>query len=102
MIRVRAAHLTAGGGMSRNALLIQLMADATGLPLQRATEAESTGLGCAILVAAGAGVHADVATAARAMCRFDSIAPDRERHERCARGFAKWRELYDNLETMSL
>ncbi|MGH7788212.1 MAG: FGGY-family carbohydrate kinase [Candidatus Binatia bacterium] len=99
---VAAAHLTAGGGMSRNALLVQWLADATGLSVRRAVEPESTGLGCAVLVAAGAGVHPDIASAVRAMCRFESIAPDDERRDHCARGFAKWRALYDHLETLSV
>lgn len=99
---VRTTRLIAGGGMSRNDLLMQLTADITGLPVRRSCEAENTGLGCAILVASGAGVHADIITAARAMCRHQEIAPDLGRREQSEIGFSKWRELYERLETVSL
>ncbi|MEO8604393.1 MAG: FGGY-family carbohydrate kinase [bacterium] len=94
--------LLAGGGMSRNDLLAQLIADCAGMPLRRAREPQSTGLGCAMLVAAGAGVHADIVSAARAMCRHEDVLPNTARRAESDSGFAKWRELYDNLETLSV
>ena len=96
------AAVTVGGGMSRNALLLELIADAAGVPVRRAREAESTGLGCAVLVAAGSGVYPDIGAAAGAMCRHDAIAPQAERLDQCASGFAKWRELYESLENVSV
>jgi len=95
-------RLIAGGGMSRNDLIIRLIADTIGLPVRRAIEPQSTGLGCAMLVAAGAGVHRDVATAARLMCRHEDIAADATRRGEIDSAFAKWRELYDTLETLSV
>jgi sugar (pentulose or hexulose) kinase len=91
-----------GGGMSRSRLLVQLIADATGLPVRRALEPENTGLGCAILVAQGAGVHSNVHAGVRAMCRHEDIAPDPNRRAAVERGFAKWRELYTRLEELSV
>ena len=95
-------RLIAGGGMSRNDLLMQLVADCTGLPIRRALEPQSTGLGCAMLVAAGAGVYGDVPTAARTMCRHANLLPDAGRRAELDTGFAKWRELYDALEALSV
>lgn len=97
-----AAEVIVGGGMSRNALLVELIADASGLPLRRAVEPQSTGLGCAMLVAAGAGAHADLGAAARAMCRHETIVPDAARRAAHDAGFGKWRELYDSLQGLSI
>jgi len=97
-----ATRLIAGGGMSRNDLLVQLIADTVGLPVRRACEAENTGLGCAILVANGAGVYPDIASAAAAMCRHQDVAPDPERRAHSDSGFTKWRELYERLEELSV
>jgi L-ribulokinase len=94
--------LIAGGGMSRNELLLQLLADVTGLTVRCAEEPESTGLGCAILTACGAGVYDDVGKAAAAMCRHRAIHPDDQRRDRYETAFKKWRELYDVLDTLSV
>jgi autoinducer 2 (AI-2) kinase len=96
------ACLIAGGGMSRNELLLQLLADVTGLTVRCTEEPESTGLGCAILAASGAGVYGDVGKAAVAMCRHREIHPDDQRHDRYETAFKKWRELYDVLDTLSV
>ncbi len=96
------ARLTVGGGMSRGDLLVQLTADTIGVPVRRAAEAESTGLGCAMLIAAGAGAYADTRGAVAAMSRHDEIEPDDARRAECDSGFAKWRELYDSLENLTV
>ena len=95
-------RLIAGGGMSRNDLLMHLTADVVGLPVRRAQEAENTGLGCAILVASGAGVYPDIVAAAGTMCRYEDIAPDPTRRPDSDSGFSKWRELYERLEELSV
>ncbi len=94
--------LFAGGGMTRNGLLLQILADVTGLPVRCAAEPECTGLGCAILVAVGAGVYPDIPSAVSAMCRHRDIAPDAGRHRSYGAPFAKWRELYDTLDQLSI
>jgi autoinducer 2 (AI-2) kinase len=91
-----------GGGMSRNDLLVQLLADGTGLPVRRSNEPESTGLGCAMLVAAGAAVYPSVAAAAQAMGGHRVVAPDPSRRAQADTSFAKWRELYDTLGELSV
>jgi autoinducer 2 (AI-2) kinase len=95
-------YLIAGGGMSRNEFLMRLTADSVGIPIRRAVEPESTGLGCAMLVAQGAGVYADTGTAVRAMCRHEEILPDASRKDLVESGFAKWRALYDSLGALSV
>lgn len=94
--------LLAGGGMSRLRLLMQLVADAIDRPVLRATEAQSTGLGGALLVALGAGVHPDAPSAVAAMCRHERVEPDAGRRAASEAGYAKWRELYDALDTFSV
>jgi sugar (pentulose or hexulose) kinase len=98
----RATEIIIGGGMSRSELLVRFLADIGGLPVRRAVEPQSTGLGCAMLVAVGAGAHADPASAVRAMCRHEVVPADASRHDAVAAGFHKWRELYDSLETHSI
>jgi sugar (pentulose or hexulose) kinase len=99
---VTTQRLIAGGGMTRNRLLIQLIADATGISVRRTGEPESTGLGCAMLVATGSGMYPDIATAARAMCRSADVSANPDRRAYVETGFAKWRELYDGLENLSV
>jgi autoinducer 2 (AI-2) kinase len=97
-----AAELIVGGGMSRSVLLVRLVADIAGLPVRQALEPQSTGLGCAILVAAGAGAHADVPAAVRAMCRHRMILPDGGRREAFDAAYRKWRGLYASLESLTI
>lgn len=97
-----ATELIVGGGMSRSALLVRFLADVVGLPVRQAVEPQSTGLGCAILVAVGAGAHADVPAAVRAMCRHEVILPDAGRRAGLDAAFRKWRTLYDGLESLSI
>jgi sugar (pentulose or hexulose) kinase len=98
----RPAEIIIGGGLSRSQLLVRLLADVGGLPVRRAIEPQSTGLGCAMLVAVGAGAQPDPASAVRAMCRHVIVAPDEGQRDAVDAGFRKWRELYDSLETHSI
>jgi L-ribulokinase len=95
-------RLFAGGGMSRNAEAVRTLADVTGMSVHCAEEPECTGLGVAVLAAVGAGAYADVAGAARSMCRHRELAPNRERYDRYGEVFRKWRELYDRLDEVSV
>lgn len=62
-------ELRIAGGGSQSDAAMQLSADIFGLPAARAHVYETSGLGAAIAVAAGLGLHADFATAIRAMTR---------------------------------
>jgi sugar (pentulose or hexulose) kinase len=66
---VRITELRIAGGGSQSDAAMQLSADIFGLPAARAHVYETSGLGAAIAVAAGLGLHADFATAIRAMTR---------------------------------
>jgi L-ribulokinase len=91
------SRLIAGGGMSRNALLIELLADVTGLPVQQAIEPESAALGVAMLLATSVGLYGDVSAAAAAMGRHRIQDPDARRIEHYAAKYGKWRDLNDGL-----
>ncbi|GAB2864706.1 FGGY-family carbohydrate kinase [Pseudoduganella ginsengisoli] len=62
-------ELRIAGGGSQSDAAMQLSADIFGLPAARAHVYETSGLGAAIAVAAGLGLHADFGTAIRAMTR---------------------------------
>jgi sugar (pentulose or hexulose) kinase len=70
----------ATGGGSKNAWLMQLTADVTGLPVEVVAQEEPGAFGAAILAGVGAGVYGSVSSAVadlvRVSRRFD---PDRER-----------------------
>ena len=52
------------GGMSRNPVFVQALADATGRPVEVSVEREATALGAGLLAGVAAGTHADVAATA--------------------------------------
>ena len=81
------------GGGAKGRLLLELRAHITGLPVCRPEDVETTARGAAMLAAAGAGLHATVAGAARAMAgeRHEPVQPD-----------AGLRELYDDLHRRHL
>ena len=95
--RACAEELVLSGGMSRSPVLVQTIADVVGLPVRLARQPESAALGCAILMAAN-GPHAGHAAAARAMVQHQRVAPNAEQHARYEAPYAKWRELYAQLE----
>ena len=64
-------ELIVSGGLTRNALLMQIYADVTGLPLSIITSEQGPALGSAIHAAVAAGYHPDMATAAAAMGRVE-------------------------------
>ncbi len=94
--------LKTGGGMSRNALLIQLIADITGIEVERADLPESTALGCAALVFGSSGIYRDASEAARTMGSTSNITPAPAARAAADTSYAKWRELYDGLEKLSI
>ena len=64
-------ELIVSGGLTRNALLMQIYADVTGLPLSIITSDQGPALGSGIHAAVAAGYHPDMATAAAAMGRVE-------------------------------
>jgi autoinducer 2 (AI-2) kinase len=96
------ARVTLSGGLSRSRALVQRIANILGLPIFAADEPESASLGCAILTAAGCGDFDDIASAAAQMVRTSEIDPTAGVHEQYAAPYAKWRELNEKLEDMSI
>lgn len=87
-------------GGSRSPLVRQLRADATGLPVGWSEDVETTARGAAMLAAAGAGLHGDVASAAAAMCRLadEHHEPHAEGAALLDEGYARYRRLCEALE----
>lgn len=89
------ALLRAVGGGARNAFWLQLRADVTGYTVEVPQGTERGALGAALLAGLGAGLYADVATAAAAAYRAEQIyRPDAAAHADYA---ARYRETYRRL-----
>ncbi len=83
------------GGGSRSALWCQIVADVSGIRVTRASTAEATNLGAAILAAAAAGWYSSVGSAAAAMTSTErSFEPTPKTHAVYDR---LYREVYCNL-----
>jgi sugar (pentulose or hexulose) kinase len=65
----RVVALHASGGGAHSVRVLQIAADVFGLPCARPAVEQTSALGAAMLAAAGLGLHASVAEAARAMAR---------------------------------
>ena len=78
-VPVRELRISGGGSQSRAA--VQLFADVFGLPASRPHTHEAAGLGAAIDVMLGLGIHADPVDAVAAMVRIaDRFEPDPAAH----------------------
>jgi xylulokinase len=86
-------------GGARSALVRQLRADVTGVPVGWSEDVETTARGAAMLAAKGAGFHADVASAAAAMSRpaHDVHEPSPEAREQLEDGYRRYRRLFESL-----
>ncbi len=96
-----ATELIVSGGLSRSVALTHIIADITGVPVRVSEEAESAALGCAVLIASSTSYDA-LPAAVASMVRHSSVEPEPEQHERYEAPFAKWRELYNQLENTYL
>jgi len=78
---VPVTELVVAGGLLKNALLMQIYADVTRLPLSILDSEQGPALGSAIHAAVAAGVYADVPTAAKSMgkVRKSVFLPDESR-----------------------
>jgi sugar (pentulose or hexulose) kinase len=87
--RIPITELRVAGGGSQSRAALQLTADIFGLPTSRPHVYEASGLGAAIDLAVGVGLHPDFATAVSSMTRVkDTFEPDSKRHA-----------IYDELYT---
>jgi glycerol kinase len=84
------AELRIDGGMVTNDWLAQDLADILDLPTDRPAQVETTALGAAMLAAVGAGIYADLPSAAAAMgAEVTRFTPEMDAHARDAR-LAGW------------
>ncbi len=90
-------HVT--GGHTRNPLLMELYADATGCTVYELSGADAMLLGTAMAASVAAGIHPDLVQAARAM-QHKSIAraPDLDRKRLYDRDYAVFLKLHDHRE----
>lgn len=88
-------RLVASGGMTRNATLVQVLADATARTVHVANEAESAALGCAMLIASE-GRAEELRRLADTWVHYRSIPPGPE-HPRYEPRYRTWRRLYEHL-----
>ncbi len=108
--RLRIASLRVAGGGSQSDAAMQITADAFGLPASRAHVYETSGLGAAICAAVGVGMHADFASAVRAMTRvdrtFEPIPENRRVYDALyqrvyRRMYAQLRPLYEEIRSIT-
>ncbi|QAY63130.1 xylulose kinase [Xylanimonas allomyrinae] len=75
-------ELVVCGGATKSRDWIQMHADVTGVPITLTEVGDAVVLGTSMLAATGAGLFADLPTAAKEMVtEVDRIEPDQERHE---------------------
>lgn len=99
-LAVDGPRLAVDGGLAASDALLQALADASGLGVERAAELETTALGAALLAGLGAGVLPDLAACRatrRPGARFEPRSADAER--RAAR--QRWRRLVDATRALS-
>ncbi len=96
-LETREIVCVAGG--ARSQLWRQMRADVTGLPVRVAADVETTARGAAMLAAAGAGLHATPAAAARAMARHggETLEPDPTRRAVYDEAYDRYRRVYAAL-----
>jgi ribulose kinase len=101
---VEALHLA--GGHTRNPLLVELYADATGCHIVEPAAPDAVLLGAAMVAAAGCGLHRSVAAAGTAMHQHGALrAPDpatAARYERDWRVFQAMRRQRAELDGLEL
>ncbi|UMR30238.1 FGGY-family carbohydrate kinase [Massilia sp. MB5] len=98
----RITELRVAGGGSQSDAAMQLTADVFGLPAARAHIYEASGLGAAISVAAGLGLHSGFDSAIRAMTRpgrvFQPIETNRKVYDQLYRRV--YLKMYQRLQPM--
>lgn len=91
------SKLQAGGGLTRNELLLKIYADVTMKPIEVASSPFSSALGAAILGAVAGGVYNSIDSAVQKMVMPSAavIEPDLENHRRYLELFKEYRRLVE-------
>ncbi|MFF1717605.1 ribulokinase [Streptomyces sviceus] len=94
---VPVGELIVAGGLTKNALLMQIYADVTRRPLSIIGSAQGPALGAAIHAAVAAGAYPDIRAAAHAMGKVHRglYLPDPQRAAAYERLYAEYRVLHD-------
>ncbi len=99
---IRPPEIVAVGGGTRNRFWMQTKADMAGRPIEVPQIEEATPLGAAILAGIGIGLYRDEEDAFHRVYRPGTVyAPDPDRTERYAAGYAIYRQLYPALASIS-
>ncbi|MEV1011944.1 ribulokinase [Streptomyces sp. NPDC049881] len=91
--------LTVTGGLTRNALLMQIYADVTRRPLNLVDSAQGPAVGAAMHAAVAAGAYPDIRAASHAMSRVRRAVyvPDPDRAAAYDRLYAEYTALHDHF-----
>ena len=94
--------LRVAGGGSQSPGVMQITADIFGLPVTRPHVYEASGLGAAIDVAVGLGLHPDFATAVDQMTHLgDTFEPDEKRHHIYTELYERvYKRMYKRLQPL--
>ncbi len=88
-------HAVFTGGASKGSLWPRILADVLGIPVSVPRVKESTALGAAIFAGIGAGLYADVPTAAQQVVSFETtLEPDPDVHRRYLDLYERWSRVY--------
>jgi glycerol kinase len=90
--------LRVDGGLTRDATLLQLQADAAGIPVERGA-VDATAAGAAALAAVGAGIWPSTEAIADRIPVGDRVEPQRDDAWR-QREHATWREFVERAATL--
>ena len=97
----RADMLRAMGGSANSRVWTQIKADVTGCGIEVPASDTATTLGAAILAGVGTGVYDSFETAAERTVQVKrSVKPNPETGETYDRGYAVYRELYEDLKDL--
>jgi sugar (pentulose or hexulose) kinase len=100
--RRRVTRLRVSGGGSQSDEVMQIAANVFGLPAERPHTYETSGLGAAMNIAVGVGLHADYAGAVRAMCHVGRVFQPEPVHQALYDRLYRrvWRRLYRRLRPL--
>lgn len=96
----RFQRIRVSGGLARIALINQIKADVTGIPVEVVAEFETTALGAFILAGAGIGIFTSIEHGSRIAKVREIILPDATRQELYSDWFRVYTEIYGSLRPL--
>ncbi|MEM5775290.1 MAG: FGGY-family carbohydrate kinase, partial [Anaerolineaceae bacterium] len=90
-------RLRAGGGLTKNDLVLQVYADVTGMPIEITASQQASALGAAVIGAVAGGVYPDIHSAVEHMvCPPERvIQPDLQNHQIYTEIYQEYKKLVD-------